>query len=499
MWEDIFDYHVDRKIIILCAITATIVITICSKSSFLYPLNDWVDANCFFTVGKSMMNGLVPYKDLLEQKGPLLYFIHGLAWLVSHDTFRGVYFIEIIAAFFFLLYAHKVMCFLGKRNAYLLIPLLAVITYAAPSFCQGDSAEELCLPLLMYGLYVGIQFIINKRITRFQTLMIGVTSGCILWIKFTMLGFYLGWIIIPAFIFIKENDIRSLLSLILYITFGVILVTLPFVIYFGINDALVDWVKVYFYDNIFAYSEITYGNKLITKLMIPMSNLVRGAMHFFTNHTICFLMCFYYALRSIVKSSLVSISILLMMIGTFISVYIGGVYWIYYPFAMSVFSLPGLVEVYTQLSEHIHFEKKEVKYYKMLLTLFIPFTTIFLTNNRYMIGTPKDTIPQYQFASLMKEKSNHKEFTLLNYGFLDGGFYLTTNTLPTCKAFCRLNSRLTDQYDLQDSYINDGKVDYVVTRNYQLKKPHYQCIATSSFYFESNICNYYYLYKLIDY
>ena len=57
---------------------AFLTLMLASKNSFLYPFNDWVDANAFFTVGKSMFHGIVPYKDLFEQKGPLLYFIYGI-------------------------------------------------------------------------------------------------------------------------------------------------------------------------------------------------------------------------------------------------------------------------------------------------------------------------------------------------------------------------------------------------------------------------------------
>ena len=56
---------------------------ICSKNSFLYPLNDWVDVNCFFTVGRGIRHGLVPYLDLYDHKGPLLYYVYALASLIS--------------------------------------------------------------------------------------------------------------------------------------------------------------------------------------------------------------------------------------------------------------------------------------------------------------------------------------------------------------------------------------------------------------------------------
>ena len=81
----------------MCFFIAGIFLAICSKSSFLYPLNDWVDSNCFFTVGKAIANGEVLYKDIYEQKGPLVYFIHALAYLLSSDSFTGVYIIEVVS------------------------------------------------------------------------------------------------------------------------------------------------------------------------------------------------------------------------------------------------------------------------------------------------------------------------------------------------------------------------------------------------------------------
>ena len=56
-------------LILFCFCLSFVILSLTSKCSFLYPFNDWVDANAFFTVGKSMMRGIVPYKDLFEQKG----------------------------------------------------------------------------------------------------------------------------------------------------------------------------------------------------------------------------------------------------------------------------------------------------------------------------------------------------------------------------------------------------------------------------------------------
>ena len=75
---------------------------LCSKSSPLYPMNIWPDVNCFFTVGKSMVHGMVPYRDLYEQKGPILYFLYALAALISESSFVGAYILDAISFGFFL-------------------------------------------------------------------------------------------------------------------------------------------------------------------------------------------------------------------------------------------------------------------------------------------------------------------------------------------------------------------------------------------------------------
>ena len=91
--------YLDNKKVILTILLIVSILTllICSKNSPLYPYNDWVDGNAFFTMGKGMFNGKVPYKDLFEQKGPLLYLIYVIGYLISHDTFLGVYLLEVIS------------------------------------------------------------------------------------------------------------------------------------------------------------------------------------------------------------------------------------------------------------------------------------------------------------------------------------------------------------------------------------------------------------------
>ena len=46
------------RVVRLAALSA-VLLALCSKSSPLYAFNDWMDANIFFTMGRSMLGGRV--------------------------------------------------------------------------------------------------------------------------------------------------------------------------------------------------------------------------------------------------------------------------------------------------------------------------------------------------------------------------------------------------------------------------------------------------------
>ena len=171
-----------REILIIAAI-AFVAVTIFSTSSFLYPFNSWVDANCMFTVGKSVFCGKVPYRDLMDHKGLLLHLIYGIGSLISFRSFFGVYVLELIAGFVFLLYSYKALLLFTDRKILYYVPLLALGVYSAWSFEQGASAEEFCLPFLSMGLYIGLKSEKVGSLTGKDAFLLGFLASCVFWIK----------------------------------------------------------------------------------------------------------------------------------------------------------------------------------------------------------------------------------------------------------------------------------------------------------------------------
>ena len=86
------------RILLLWLVIAAAALFFCSKSSPAYPINDWSDANIYFSAGKGMLAGRVMYRDLYDHKGPLIYALHALCALACPADFTGVWVLEILFA-----------------------------------------------------------------------------------------------------------------------------------------------------------------------------------------------------------------------------------------------------------------------------------------------------------------------------------------------------------------------------------------------------------------
>ena len=102
--------------LIFCFVVSFVTLFFCSKNSFFYPYNNWVDEHAFFTVGKVWASGKIPYLDIFEQKGPLLYFIFMIASFIDSSSFSAVFFLEVVSFSFSLYFASKLInLFLDKK------------------------------------------------------------------------------------------------------------------------------------------------------------------------------------------------------------------------------------------------------------------------------------------------------------------------------------------------------------------------------------------------
>ncbi|MEH7095831.1 ArnT family glycosyltransferase [Neobacillus vireti] len=450
-----------------------------TQTSPFFVITEWVDSNAFFTVGKGMANGLIPYRDLFEQKGPLLYGIHAIAYWISHTTFLGVYIFESLAMFANLILAFKIarLYFNWMPSAIISIffPLLILNQQA---FRFGDSAEEFSIPFLMTLLYLILKYFKKDSVSLFKWpiyLLNGIMIGCVFWIKFTLVGAWIGFYLAILFICVGEKKWKELIKAILFTIVGLVLSSFPWFIYFGMNHALKDFLDVYLKFNIFMYSSQTNLIEKLVKFAITFGSEFNRNFEskvLITIGLLDFLFTWKYLKVKGQKWMLISTIIFLIT-----GVYIGGQAHRYSFLIITPLGLMGLLAIghYLQNAKmqlQIHMNNTSRWFALFLVAL----TTIFMcfgynvnmNSSRLYIKAP---LAQQTFARIMNQEPHP---TLLNYGTLDGGFYTVANILPNIRYFEMQNidySVYPENRDEQNRYIKEKMIQFVVIRGNPAMNP----------------------------
>ncbi|CRK82169.1 hypothetical protein [Neobacillus massiliamazoniensis] len=443
-----------------------------TQTSPFFVLSEWVDSNAFFTVGKGMANGLVPYKDLFEQKGPLLYGLHALAYLFSHSTFYGVYILESLAMFVNLILAFKISrLYLNWMPSAIISIFFPILILNQHAFRFGDSAEEFSIPFLMTLLYIIFKYFKYDSDSLFKRsifLLNGIMIGCVFWIKFTLVGPWIGFYLAILFICIGNKRWKDLLNAIIYTFVGLVLASIPWVIYFGMNHAIKDLIDVYFKFNLGTYSEqvgiteklinfaFTFGDAFNDNFESRMMIII-GLIDFMFTWK-------YYKDKS--QKWLFLSTVVFLIVG----VYIGGKGYPYYFLIITPLGLFGLIAIgHFIQNANIQSRINRFNNSKWFALLAMAITTIFLCfsynfNMKSSKFYQKEPLAQETFAKIMHQEPNP---TLLNYGSLDGGFYLTANIVPNIRYFERQNVNYDiypENMDEQNRYIKEKKIKFVVLR-----------------------------------
>lgn len=496
---------------VTCLLTALGLLTICSKSSPLYPFNDWPDVNCFYTVGKGMIHGLVPYVNYLEQKGPYVYALGAIAYLLDGNGFHGYFLFELFSMYIFLLYAFKISSLYCEKNCLWLLPLLGMTVVTAKSFVHGGSIEQLSLGIFAYAIYslLALMRAPHSHLPARTLFLNGLLAGVLLWSKFTLMGLYIAWVLTVVAVYLHRKQLTALRKAILLLGSSTAFATFPWLVYFGLHGAVKVWLKVYLYDNIFLYGA-SDGMSLLTRCISTLKNIWDslfdpGNLGYSLPLTlgICF-----FLFASPRKVSLgEKLAICFMGIGMAAGIFIGSTKHDYYGLPLATFTIWGmwLTNIIVGRLQTIEIKRGSFlrkKWFNMLLwgcvMLCALYISYYISPNTYLLLVAKTDMPQYRFAAQILAS---EDTSLLNYLFLDGGFYTVTGEIPREKTFCLLNMDRPRRIQEQQEYLQQQCTHWVVTwraqkvseeelRSMDVLSQYYELADYQYFYFEGDIRTY---------
>lgn len=229
---------VDGLVLLLCCVLFFSAFSVLRPLSETYP---GVDSSVFQYVGRAMLEGQVPYRDLFDHKGPLLYLINALGWLVHGES--GVWLIEIVSLWCSALLWRSTAIALGLSRRGGTVVALAGICVFAGYFDGGNLAEEYCLPLVSGLVMVATVAITSGRATTAQSLLAGALCGGVFLLKFNALAFALP-LIVGAIVRCRgtTSGRAGMAGLGLL---GFLLPVVPFAAWLGAEGALAPFVRDY--------------------------------------------------------------------------------------------------------------------------------------------------------------------------------------------------------------------------------------------------------------
>ncbi len=446
------------------------ILFICTASSPRYATNPWNDANAFLTMGRAMANGLTIYKDIFEQKGPLLYLLHAVASSISNSSFFGVYIIQSLFLSATAFAAYKIaLLYVGTAWSVISAVLTCFVTVNSGGYYYGDSAEEFCLPLLMISIYFFCKYFKNaerNELGKPVFLLVGFFAGCVAMIKFTVIGFWFAWAAyISLYTWIAKKNLKKAFVNAMIFLGGMVLAVVPWIVYFAAKGALHDFINTYFVLNATAYPKAE-GLGIISRILEPLRSLGENLVISPVLFILGFLGIFLFAVTKIFteKKFFSRISVpFVCCLGLYI-IYFGIRYYNYYFVPMSAFTVFSFIAVSRLLSK---ITKSKSQLISVILCVVIIPTTVIASNycnlsSKFALRKGEETV-QAKAAEYIN--LHNPDGKVLNYGSLDSGIYLAVKQVPQFKHFEQQNL-LYDKYpeniDEQNKYISDSLADYVV-------------------------------------
>ena len=461
---------------LFCLACAAAALLFASTASPLYATNFWTDTNLYFTIGRGLRAGRMPYRDLFDHKGPLFYLLYGAAACLSEGDFRGVFLLEVLSLAAFLRLAYGAAKRAGAhRLALAAPPAAAVAACCCRAFTQGGSAEEFCLPFLLLAVLAAHRLMAppeeepenEKGKTRLAGAVFGASAAFVFLVKFTDCGLFAG---LGLFVLLsrgRRDGLRAALA-----DAGAMLAgfLVPAALVFGVyaaGGALGDCLKVYFWENLTGYSgaPMTLRGHLWNALAYlrtqSEANPVLAALTAFG-------MAGWAAgfLRRGGRGALAAAAALPAGAGLLLlTCYWGEMAHPYYALVFAATAVPGLAALLSLPGRLIR--GRSTGYLGIAAAAALAVAAAPLSSlhpeKKALRAVRREEMPQTIFAEEMKRRAGEEPVSVLDLTSLDQGFYLAAGVVPGVRYFADNNLNTEEKRAAIEGYLREAETAFVVT------------------------------------
>lgn len=216
-------------------------------TSPLYPKYFFGDAAEFLTIGKAWTMGKIPYRDIFDHKGPIIYFINMLGFMLT-GTKTGVFVIQCV----FMAITANALFSIGKlrtkNNTYGVILVAMCLILLRGSYGEGNYVDEYCLAFVAVSTYYQLKWFYNRTENHMPYIaaLYGAAFGFCAMMRVTNAILVCAGVLVIVIELIKHRNYRNLLQNAVGFVIGFALIVVPFGVYFGMHKCFSDFIYAVF-------------------------------------------------------------------------------------------------------------------------------------------------------------------------------------------------------------------------------------------------------------
>jgi len=201
-----------------------------------------VDSSVYITIAQEITRGYLPYRDFVDNKGPLAYLISVPGLYLGR--FTGIWITELILMLISVFFAYKTALFFGDKYKVLLGTIFTFVQLIA-FFSVNAGTEEYSLPFLMISFFIFTKYFFSpKQEASFLDLVIlGICFACAIMIRMNMFPLWVGFCLVIFIESIIKQRYAMLGKYIAGFCIGIIIVFIPLFLYLKLNGIMDDFFK----------------------------------------------------------------------------------------------------------------------------------------------------------------------------------------------------------------------------------------------------------------
>ncbi len=233
--------------IIICALMACgFVILFSYSTSIFYKYYFGGDSAQFLTIGRGWYFGKIPYIDLMDHKGPFIFWVNYLGYLFTGGNGTiGVMFIQILFASFSAFAFYEIVSLYTDSNIVKWLVVFATFAFMKQNYVDGNTVEEYCLPFISWSFYYILKYLRDGKVREHDykvSLIYGMTVGVCFLTRLTNCIVIVGGVFCVLLILLRNKLWINILQNLLFGLLGVTILVLPFVVYFALKGALYEFL-----------------------------------------------------------------------------------------------------------------------------------------------------------------------------------------------------------------------------------------------------------------